>query len=235
MNRIIKKAIVIFILINSIVFFLTAQSFTPLPTRQIIDSVFSINDGIVNMYIFQSGDNYIVIDAGKSKNNINKEIKKLGIDKNKVIALFLTHSDNDHVASIDLFKNAKVYIGKYEEDILKGKVKRVYAKQITKEYELLDNNQIIEINGVKIQCIFTPGHTIGSVSYLINDIYLFTGDTLSIKNDTVGVFNESYNMDTNTQKNSIRKLAQLNGVKYIFTGHHGYSDDFKKLFKNCLD
>jgi hydroxyacylglutathione hydrolase len=73
----------------------------------------------------------------------------------------------------------------------------------------------------ELKIFFTPGHTIGSASYLVNDGYLFTGDTLSIKNSKMDVFNEFFNMDTAVERVSIEKIKALSGVKYIFTAHYG--------------
>jgi len=42
-------------------------------------------------------------------------------------------------------------------------------------------------------------------------------------------------MDTELEKKSIKKLAELKGVKYIFTGHHGFTDDFKKCFEKWCE
>jgi hypothetical protein len=37
-------------------------------------------------------------------------------------------------------------------------------------------------------------------------------------------------MDYETQKESIRKLARLQNIGWVFTGHSGYTDDFKRAF-----
>jgi glyoxylase-like metal-dependent hydrolase (beta-lactamase superfamily II) len=48
----------------------------------------------------------------------------------------------------------------------------------------LKDGEVVELGGIKILPIFTPGHSPGSMSFLINDRHLFSGDTL-FKN-TVG-------------------------------------------------
>ncbi len=70
------------------------------------------------------------------------------------------------------------------------------------------------------QIIITPGHTPGSMCYLINNKYLFTGDALSIKAGKIDKFNEFFNMDTET------------ATEYIFSAHYGYSDDYKNAVKD---
>ena len=70
-------------------------------------STFLIKDEFVNMYLIKDSLGYIAIDAGKDLMVIETELHKLNIKPEEVIAVFLTHSDMDHVAGIPLFKNAK--------------------------------------------------------------------------------------------------------------------------------
>jgi hypothetical protein len=53
------------------------------------------------------------------------------------------------------------------------------------------------------------------MSYIVNDSSIFTGDALSLIDEKVDIFNKYFNMDTETQMKSIRKLALLEGVKHI--------------------
>jgi len=44
-------------------------------------------------------------------------------------------------------------------------------------------------------------------------------------------FNAFYNMDSDTQRESIRMLAVNTQPEYIFTGHYGYTDDADTAFE----
>ena len=99
---------------------------TPVPTGQISEHGYAIKDEFVNMYLIKDSLGYIAIDAGKDIKVIETELKKLNIKPDEVIAVFLTHSDMDHVAGIPLFKNAKLYMSRNEVKMLNGeKQKRV--------------------------------------------------------------------------------------------------------------
>ncbi len=150
-----------------------------------------------------------------------QELKKINIDIQKVTDIFLTHSHFDHVAAIKLFKNAKIYISRLEE----------YNKNNSNNI-LLEDDQLIEINKLKIKCILTTGHIKGSMSYLINGKYLFIGDSMSLKNGHAELFNKFFNSNSELQKQSIKKLSLIPDVSFIFTAHYGYSDDFKRCFEN---
>jgi len=55
---------------------------------------------------------------------------------------------------------------------------------------------------------------------------------MSLKSGNVDVFNDFFNMDTKTQRKSLKKLTGFPEVKYIFTAHYGFTDNYKKALKN---
>lgn len=207
----------------------------PLATKEIVSGVYSIFDSYVNMYLIKSNDNFIAIDAGNNLNNIKKELIKLNVSPEKVVAIFLTHTDYDHIGALKLFKNAKVYISSEEEQMINGKTARTamfIKNKLNTPYQIIKDNETIDITNIKVKGILNPGHTPGSMSYVINGKYIFGGDTLSLNNGKVELFNDFFNMDSKTEAESIKKLAGLSGINYIFTAHYGYTDNFEKAFAN---
>jgi len=201
-------------------------SMSPLATGEIIPGVYAVKDGYVNFFLLKGTDGFIAIDAGNSVDGAREEMQKLAVDPSKVSAVFLTHSDQDHVAALGLFANAVICLSKDEEQMINGKTPRfvvIHNKKIPR-YKLLGDDQVIEVSGLKVTAIAAPGHTPGSICYIVNDTSLFTGDTMSLKNGRADIFNEFFNMDTKTERDSIRKLAAPQGLKYVFTAHHGYSE-----------
>ena len=84
----------------------------------------------------------------------------------------------------------------------------------------MQDDEIIELSGRSIKCIYTPGHTSDSVCYLIDGKYLFVGDSL---------INHPNNTDNELRKLSIEKLAEINGVKYVFSAHYGFTKNVKRV------
>ena len=213
------------------------KQLSPVETKEIVSNIFSVMDSFVNLYLIKDSSQYIAIDAGNDIETISRELKKLNIDPDKIVALLLTHTDGDHVAAIKLFRNAKVYFSCQEEQLLNGKKSRffIFGNKIdTKAYTLIDDQQVIHIGNTKIKGILTPGHTAGSMCYLINDKYLFTGDALSLKNGKIDRFNEFFNVDTKTAIASMANLTAIPEAEYIFTAHYGYSNDYKNAVQGIV-
>lgn len=89
----------------------------------------------------------------------------------KLVSILLTHSHFDHINLVEPLieaYNPTIYLSKKETEY--------YHFQCRNLRELADFDEI-PFGNDKIQCILTPGHTAGSMCYLIQDS-LFTGDTI---------------------------------------------------------
>ena len=198
----------------------------PLATGEVIPNVYAVRTGTVNSYLVKGDSGYIMIDAGSSKEQVEMALKDLEILPEEIISIFLTHSDSDHTASVSLFQNANLYLPELEVQMIDGTTMRNSRRSNSLDsiFLTLKDNDVIEINRNTIRCIATPGHTPGSMSFLINDEYLFTGDAMGLINGKADLFISIYNMDEEMQAESISKLSTI-GTQYIFTAHHGYSDN----------
>lgn len=186
----------------------------PLNTQEIIPGIFVIKNDFVNFFLIKDGDKYIAIDAGLNSSKAQEELQSIGVSNDDVVAVFLTHTHSDHTGALSLFDNAVVYVGK---DGIPGNFKVAY--------EALSDGENVDVLNTSIQCISTPGHTNGSVCYLIDGKYLFVGDTLSLQNNKVGLFNSFYNRSDEVQATSIQKLAALSDIQYVFSAHYGFTDN----------
>jgi hydroxyacylglutathione hydrolase len=200
------------------------KKMTPLLTEKVVKGIYAINNSYVNFYLIQKDYHLIAIDAGADVNITKVAMKNLNLNPESVEVVFLTHTDADHVAAIQLFKNAKVYISKDEEQMVNGKTHR-HNDTLNRMHQLLSDSEVINIDNLKFQAISTPGHTPGSMSYLVDNQYLFTGDLLSLQHGKAKIFNRFFNMDTESEKKSIKKIKNYFTVKYIITAHYGYTGD----------
>lgn len=219
-------ALIIIVLLSGTIYLIKfkieTSKMNPLETKQIINNVYVIKDDFVNMFIIKNSEHYIAIDAGINSKDILKGLSILNIDPLKVDAVYFTHAHNDHVGGISVFKNAIFYISEKEPVFSKISFKR------------LNDNSTMDFSGLKIQCISTPGHTNGSVSYIINDNLLFVGDTLSINNSKADVFNKFFNSNTDLQIKSIQKLKEFKNITYIISSHYGFTNKLNVFYNNFM-
>lgn len=234
MNKIVKRAIWGFgILVGLLViasavfiinFLLATRSMTPVETTAVNDSVFCVKDKFVNAFIFKGKQSYLMVDAGFAEGSFGEELKKLGIAPGQITNILLTHTDGDHTGSIGIYKNPGIYMHKDEEQMINGTTAKMgpfKTKWKYGPYHLFNSNDTLTIDGLTIRIIHTPGHTPGSVCYIINNNYLLTGDNCVVKDGKAEHFVEKFNMNTAQQIESLKALPDLKSFKYILMAHHG--------------
>ena len=167
------------------------EIFKPLNTGWIDKNVACVREWVANIFFYRKGDTTVMVDAGYNYDRLAEKMSWLGIDPKSIRHILITHQDTDHVGAVEadspgLFRNAKLYIGEIENRYLTGEVRRKVICHLYKlpqvtinnEKVLLHDGQVLDIDGIKIECFLVPGHTWGHMVYLIDDKYLFTGDTL---------------------------------------------------------
>lgn len=105
---------------------------------------------------------------------------------------------------------------------------------IDNEKVLLSDGETLHIGDIKIQCMLVPGHTWGHMVYLIDDKYLFTGDTIWFGADGGYSFISALAEDNKLAVKSLGALEERlkkMGVRPLFiTGHTGWTDNFEFAF-----
>ena len=132
---------------------------------------------LTNTYLIINNDEALVVDPTIG---LDKYIND--INNYKIKGVLLTHGHIDHIATVNLF-DCKVYI--YEDE-----VNKLYNNHLNlcdmfgydfqfENHEIvkLKNNDVILFSGKEIKVIHTPGHTNGSISFVIDNM-ICTGDTL---------------------------------------------------------
>ena len=193
-------------------------------------NIYAVKDSITTAYFVESGDGYIMVDAGFDLQTIESAIKDVGISANEIKWVLLTHSDYDHVSSLPLFLNSRIYIGEHEIPHLDGTLLRnaasynslpdgVYLDTLIP----LQDDQELLLGAVAVRCIHAPGHTNGSMAYLIDGKYLFTGDAFGIKNEKLTV--HPFTMDEELAGRTIENLEDIiSESELVITAHYGYFD-----------
>ena len=195
-----------------------------IPGTEIIVVKGEIND----VYLLETDDGYIAIDTGMEKDTIAAGLDELSIQNADIKYVLLTHADFDHVGGLGLFPDAEVYISEDEVQMIDGTTERapsifneLPADINADDFILLTEQQELTIGGHTILCIKTPGHTPGSMSYLIDEKYLFTGDIVQVENNTIMSVHPS-TMDEAQAKQTIQFLKTIKNDALVLTAHFGF-------------
>lgn len=225
------------------------EIFKPLNTGKIDEHVSCVREYIANIFFYSKKGKTIMIDAGYHYQRLEEKMQWLNIDPKSINTILITHQDTDHVGALEkdakrLFDDATIYIGEIENRYLTAEVRRkVYGGwyklplvKIDNKKILLKDGQIFYIEDIKIECFLVPGHTWGHLCYLIDDKYLFTGDTIWFGPDGGYSFLDALAEDNELAKKSLAefekklKLRKLNPI--IITGHTGWYDDLEWGFRH---
>lgn len=170
-----------------------------------------------NSYILtEDGKSAIVVDCAQPR--VYDMCMKFHLNPEYVL---LTHGHFDHVGGCGVFyeNGAKILCSETEKPLIFSKdYLGIFGGVQVPRFEIYNtfsDGEELELCGIKIKVLATPGHSAGSVTFLIADT-LFTGDTLLC--DTIG----RTDLPTgNTKKlyESITKLYALKGDYRIACGH----------------
>ena len=221
--------------------------FKPLNTGHIDERVACVREWVANIFFYTRNGTTVMIDAGYNYDRLREKMGWLDIDPASIRHILITHQDTDHVGALEidgdrLFRNATVYIGEIENRYLTGEARRKVIHGLYKlpmvrtdnERVLLRDGQILTIGDIRIECILVPGHTWGHMVYLIDDEYLFTGDTIWFGADGGYSFISTLAEDNALAVRSLAVLEKLlrgrNRPVKIITGHTGWTDDLDFAF-----
>jgi glyoxylase-like metal-dependent hydrolase (beta-lactamase superfamily II) len=119
-----------------------------------IEQVTLSMDGFeVNSYVIHAPEGDIIVDAGAEPEKI------LGSTRAPVTAILVTHGHADHVNAL--------------ESIRRETGSPVYMHSVdaegagVRDYEPLEDGQVLDIAGLGIRVVHTPGHSPGSVTFVV--------------------------------------------------------------------
>ena len=167
-----------------------------------------------NCYIIhdETSKTCCVIDPGYDADIILRKLDSLGL---KPEAILLTHGHFDHVGAVKELAaetGCEVYI--HSADLTMPPMMTAGPLYYTKTYAEGDQ---LQLAGLNIAVIHTPGHTPGSVCLLVQTS-IFSGDTLFQgscgRTDLPGG-------DWATILKSLNRLAAIEGNFWVFPGHGG--------------
>ncbi|AEE14594.1 beta-lactamase domain protein [Thermodesulfobium narugense DSM 14796] len=182
-----------------------------------------------NCYIIEFDDKSIaLIDPGDEGEKILKEF-----DGGKLKWILLTHGHADHIMAVNMLKekfDPKIIASINEKEIIENpelNLSRQFGISYSVKADLYIQEGIIKLDNHDITILETPGHTPGSVIYIIGN-YMFTGDTLF--KDSIGRM-DLPGGDKDSMKKTLRRLSEIE-ADYIVLPGHGPSTSLKREQKN---
>jgi glyoxylase-like metal-dependent hydrolase (beta-lactamase superfamily II) len=192
-------------------------------------------------WIIPSQGGAVLVDAGLDEKapHIIAALKRRGLGPESVQAVLITHGHGDHFGGAGAFPHARVFADKNDIPFIRGEKKRegivgsIFGKissgrKPPKNLDALPETDSILIDGLTFGIIRLPGHSPGSVAYLLGDI-LFTGDALMGGEDGVMPPPFFSSDDPEQSKKTPAALLKL-PFSIIADGHTGaVFDGHKKL------
>lgn len=179
-----------------------------------------------NTYIVINGSEGFVVDPAGDEQEIYAILAK---NKAKLGAILLTHGHFDHIGGVSKLcaiakekcgEEPQILMHKDDAELINsyknlGFSRGIHIEKFTPDI-LLVGGETLNIAGLEVKIIHTPGHTKGGVCYIVGN-KIFVGDT---------IFFNSYGRtdfpggDEKVLKNSIvNKLFRLKGNYTLLPGH----------------
>lgn len=147
-------------------------------------------------YVVETSQGLVLVDSGVDDDAgpLKSQMTALGLDWKRVRAILLTHVHGDHSGGAEALRaatGAKVYAGAGDAQVLKDGQSRAaffgdyhmphHHPHPTTVDVALEGDETLTFGDVRIQALAMPGHTPGSVCYLLerkNLRVLFAGDVI---------------------------------------------------------
>ncbi len=173
-----------------------------------------------NCYLVSTDKAAIVIDPA-FKSAAVEDFLLQNSDKERLI--LLTHAHFDHIGAAPFLREntgVKIAVGEFDNADLSDPAVNLsdrfhaHIPPFSADITLIDGEEF-SVGDINIKVLHTPGHTVGSVCYLTDNV-LFAGDTLFYESIGRTDFPKSNHSD---MMKSLCRLLNLDGNIRVLSGH----------------
>jgi glyoxylase-like metal-dependent hydrolase (beta-lactamase superfamily II) len=202
-------------------------------------------------YVVETPEGLVLVDSGLKPRAapLRAQMAELGLDWRRIRAIFLTHAHGDHTGGAEFLREktgAKVYAGKGDAAVLRaGGPREAFFSTFSMPDDRphpttidveLSGGEAITFGGVRFRALAAPGHTPGSVCYLMEREglrVLFAGDVICMLlgdakspyqlGKPLGTYSAylapRYRGDAKTYLATLRDLRTLSVPDLVLPGH----------------
>ncbi len=157
------------------------EEFDPLPTTRMFDQMWYVGDPNVCCFLLLTSEGFILIDCMFPGEHflgmIEQGLADAGYSGHDLKAILLTHGHFDHYGDADILREkygCKIYLSAVDYDFVKERADNEWKhpdprfKHVRYEMDgLLKDGDEFTLGDTTIKCVLTPGHTPGSMSFII--------------------------------------------------------------------
>lgn len=205
--------------------------------------VWTVPTGFVQSAIVDVGNGGVVlIDAGMDSGakELLAALQQRGLGKDAVQAILLTHGHGDHQGGVAAFPGVPVHAHQDEVPLVEGRhVSRAPSRFLhrgepvtAKVTHPFRTGQTLRLGEVEVRTFHLPGHTPGSVAYLVDGVLLLGDSAVARKDGTLAGAPWFFSEDTDQNARSLAVLAaELRGeeVQRMVFSHSGSLAGLKPL------
>ncbi len=211
-----------------------------------------------NVFAIDTGTYLILVDTGLGEKDltiIRRNLKRYHLEDKKISHVLLTHEHVEHISNAAYFKENGAMIIAHTDaarNIEKGSLwigdYRYPGFSFTpfSVEKTVDDNDVVNLNGLDVEVIHTPGHSRGSVLYKtrVNDLnVVFSGDVILLVKECHKVrfgWTGSLDYDQEAFIKSMQKISKVE-ADILLTGHgevclhEAYREFFGAWLRTRLD
>lgn len=191
-----------------------------------------------NVYVITHHDGYVMIDCGSyhALDTIKTNLAYWNIDETKITHVLMTHGHDDHAGCAAYYQEigAKIVVGKEDSIYLKRGNFGVESPYLNHSQPPcipdieLSEDTLLTISNLEIQVYTMPGHTNGSLLYMLfldGEQIIFTGDMFYADGEKGDLAFTGWKGDMKYSPTilgeSFKKLWALQLSPFIVAGGHG--------------
>ncbi|MCB8994977.1 MAG: MBL fold metallo-hydrolase [Bacteroidales bacterium] len=165
---------------------------------------------MTTMYIVEGKDKALLIDTGTHCDSLDQVVRRI---TQKPLYVVITHAHGDHDGNIRFFRD--IYMHPADTVLMDGSYKG--------KIHFVKEGDVFDLGGKKIEVLFTPAHTPGSIVLLDRQAKsCFSGDAFGSGQVWLQL---RPNLPMQTYVNSCNKMIAVmdNGIDSIYCGHYPYT------------